>query len=247
MSDFVKRTRNSDRMSWPEGVRMRLERVGADEELELGASHFFGFPDVPRGFDFPCTDDECDLAFVAQLRLRDVPARTRTAAHLPADGLLLFFADVDYCLGDADADPPPTALQPRDRVRVVLVPADQLAPGTLLRGTIVDADGNPCCLPAHRVVFVERHNGGSNDEDEDEGAEAGAEEKHQLFGEPEDMPYEDYDADAAGFRLLLQVDSCEGPDFCAMFGDEGLYTFIIDPAALARGDFSGVRGWLASS
>ena len=226
-------------MNWPEGVRIRLERVGADEELELGASHFFGFPDVPRGFDFPCTDDECDLAFVAQLRLRDVPARTRAAAHLPDDGLLLFFADVDYCLGDSDADPPPTTLQPRDRVRVVLVPADQLAPGTLLRGTIVDADGNPCCLPAHRAVFVEGNNG---DDDNDAGAE-----KHQLFGAPEDMPYEDYDADAAGYRLLLQVDSCEGPDFCAMFGDEGLYTFIIDPAALARLDFSGVRGWLASS
>lgn len=228
--------------SWPEGVRLRLERVGADEELELGASHFFGFPDVPRGFDFPCTDDECDLAFVAQLRLRDVPARTRTAAHLPADGLLLFFADVDYCLGDPDADPPPTGLQPRDRVRVVLVPAAQLAPGTLLRGTIVDADGRPCGLPAHRIVFVER---GSNDEGADE-EDAGAE-KHQLFGEPEDMPYADYDADAAGYRLLLQVDSCEGRDFCAMFGDEGLYTFIIDPAALAHGDFSRVRGWLASS
>ena len=234
-------------MNWPEGVRIKLERVGADEELELGASHFFGFPDVPRGFEFPCTEDECDLAFVAQLRLRDVPARVRTAAHLPADGLLLFFADVDYCLGDADADPPPTTLQPRDRTRVFLVPAEQIAPGTLLRGTIVDSDGNPCCLPAHRAIFVER--GGensSNDEDKDEEEDAGAE-KHQLFGEPEDMPYEDYGPGVAGFRLLLQVDSCEGPDFCAMFGDEGLYTFIIDPAALERNDFSGVRGWLASS
>jgi len=218
---------------WPEGIRIKLERVKKGEKAELGGSHFFGFPDIPEGFEFPIDEDENDLAFVCQLRLRDIPKNARENAGLPDDGLLLFFADVDYCFGNEDADPPCSNLQPIDKVHVEFVRPELLDEDHIMRGTIVDEDGNPCGLPVHRVVF-------------DNSAEK-TEEKHQLFGKPEDMPYEDYDEPARGFQMLLQIDSCEGDDFHVMFGDEGLYTFIIDPDTLASGDFSHVRGWLCSS
>ena len=222
----------SDRRAWPEGVRIRLER--AEGKVELGGSHFLGFPDIPEGFEFPCDEDDNELAFVCQIRLRDVPQAAREAAGLPNDGLLLFFADVDYCFGDESAEPPCSNLQPSGSVHVEFVKPELLNEDGIMRGTIVDEDGVPCGLPVHRIVFLNKEDGASD-------------EKHQLFGEPFDMPYEDYDEPAKGFKMLLQVDSFEGDDFRVLFGDEGLFSFIVDPDALASGDFSNVRGWLSSS
>ena len=54
-----------------------------------GKSHWWGFPDLPE-------------AFVCQIRLEEI-AELDHEGKLPHKGMLWFFADLDYFLGDMDA------------------------------------------------------------------------------------------------------------------------------------------------
>ena len=67
-----------------------------------GKSHWWGFPDLPESFEWPCNNDGDLLTFICQIRLEDV-AELDVDNILPHKGMLWFFADLDYFLGDLDA------------------------------------------------------------------------------------------------------------------------------------------------
>ena len=69
---------------------------------------------------------------------------------------------------------------------------------------------------------------------------------NKLFGTPDFMPWEDWEAPCEGWRLLLQVDSDEADDFNLRFMDEGVMYFLINPDDLAQGNFDNVRGAMVS-
>lgn len=62
-------------------------------ELARGASKFGGSPHVPVGFSWPRASDGRPLAFLAQLALEGLAARS--ALGLPSQGLLSFFYDAE--------------------------------------------------------------------------------------------------------------------------------------------------------
>lgn len=67
-----------------------------------GKSHWWGFPDLPEAFEWPCNNDGELLTFICQIRIEDV-SELDTEAVLPHKGMLWFFADLEYFLGDLDA------------------------------------------------------------------------------------------------------------------------------------------------
>lgn len=79
-----------------EGVMIpvtRLKATRADAAaIAVGGTHFGGAPDVPKGFIWPKLG-EVPLAFLAQIRLQDVPAVSR--GDLPETGWLLFFYEME--------------------------------------------------------------------------------------------------------------------------------------------------------
>jgi len=67
--------------------------VGGPAAAEPGGSRLGGTPDLPPGLEWPRSQGQ-ELAFLGQLDLAAVSARM-PEAELPADGLLLFFYDVE--------------------------------------------------------------------------------------------------------------------------------------------------------
>ena len=72
-------------------------------------SHWWGFPDLPDGIDFPllpeavCDDEGEDLmTFICQIRMEEIAGYDKENL-LPHEGMLYFFADLDYFLGDLKA------------------------------------------------------------------------------------------------------------------------------------------------
>lgn len=86
-------------------VRYATARLTADQKLPVGYSKLGGLPDLPAGVTWPTwtppTGDGATrpLTFFAQLDLAKVS--THLDFQLPADGLLLFFADFDFT-GESD-------------------------------------------------------------------------------------------------------------------------------------------------
>jgi hypothetical protein len=68
----------------------------------VGASKLGGKPDVPADFVWPKFQKR-PLAFLAQLRMADLPATVRADLALPTEGLLAFFFDSATEPSDSDA------------------------------------------------------------------------------------------------------------------------------------------------
>ena len=85
---------------------IKITTVNTDEPL-LGKSKWWGAPDLPASVPFPYTtyiDEDGEeypqpLTFICQIRLRDI-ADIDTDNLLPHTGMLYFFADIDYFLGE---------------------------------------------------------------------------------------------------------------------------------------------------
>lgn len=238
----------------------------ADAEIPVGASKFGGAPDLPRGLRWPTwvrrdaqpsgllrRKPETPLPFVAQLDLAAV-AEVDAGTGLPADGLLLFFADV---LGGVGLYP-----EDRDGFRLLWV-----EPGTPLERRGMEGFPSGRFTPRRDVsipyIGAPRLDlAGIDVLDEEADAldelweAANAEATHQLLGHGSFVqhsieetavqalhgcfsgPRFDHERwrqvehEAADWRLLLQIDSDDR--LGVMWGDVGQLQFAIRRDALAR-------------
>lgn len=204
-----------------------IPHAGINNSLPVCSSFWWGDPDMivddEDSFDWPHTADGTDLIFIGQINLADLPAGT----PLPREGLLLFFADIDYFLGNFDADPcGGIGLWPEDACRVIYYPTEQF--NNLARIQFLD-NGQVCTPRARRFSLTPC-------DDTAYGP--------KLFGQPACFEWDGWPHPCQGWQLLLQVDSEEEPDHTLRFYDDGLLYFIIHPDDLRQARFDRVRAFL---
>ena len=181
-----------------------------------GQSKWWGQPDMPEELEYPevtAVDDDGEeyldpLTFVCQIRCEEI-ASLDPEGLLPHEGMLYFFAALDYWLGDFDTPTHPgLGLWQKKYFRVLYSPSCE----NLHTHRIVYDDGTPVGLPAEAITF-------SNCEKDDDGI--------RLLG----LPYlEEVREEMTGRINLLQVD--EEDRWHLVFYDCGILNFLIRPADL---------------
>ena len=193
-------------------------------------SKWWGFPDLPDNLDWPTveTTDEGEtfedpLTFICQIRCSDI-AELDPEGLLPHEGMLYFFAALDYFLGDLDAwTAPGMGEWPAECFRVLYSPTCE---GLNTHTVFYDEEETePAALPPEAIEF----------DAEGEGYTA-------LLGEA--FPEETREA-LPGLVNLLQID--ENDDWGLRFFDSGMLNFMIKPADLKARRFDKVRVWLYSA
>lgn len=216
------------------------------DEIAVGKSHWWGYPDLPLDMDIPTFIDPNDgneyaLSFLCQINLADLHDAMLDAAYdtgdqsykqydLPKSGLLLFFADIAYYGGMWDEPAISSCLSDNKVVRVVYVPEEDMASLICRQEEYADEE-----LPAQPIDFCARLPKGE------------VLPEHKLLGAPDHRQWEDWEQPCAGWQLLLQMDSCEENGYAFKFIDCGVLNLIISPEALRRRDFSDVRGIVLST
>lgn len=187
-----------------------------------GKSHWWGFPDLPEICEWPCNEDGDLLTFICQISLEDI-SEFDTDNRLPHKGIIWFFADLDYFLGDLDAPCGGTG-EWKPGTFKVLYSEDC---SDLLTHEYYWEDGEPAVLPAEEMTF-----------------EAASETDFgfKLLGLP--ALTEGYENENEGFMSLLQMD--EEERWGLRFFDCGTMNFMI-PAERTNDDFSNVSLCLHSS
>ncbi len=212
---------------------INLTTAPSDDVL-YAQSKWWGFPDLPDDLDWPTVEAEDDgevfddpLTFVCQIRCEEL-AELDPEGLLPHEGMLYFFAALDYFLGDLDAFTAPGMGEwPAEYFRVLYSPSCE----GLNTHTLMYDEDTPAALAPEAINFW-RHLEGS----EDIPCYTG------LLGEPfmeeirEAMP---------GLVSLLQID--ENDDWGLRFFDSGMLNFLISPEDLAARRFDRVRAWLYSA
>lgn len=225
----IKTKGRSKEMAAPSPIYIRIAGGGSAAPLPVGASHWWGVPDLPPCQDLPAVTAADGtrrlLTFVCQLNLADLPA---SCAALPHRGLLLFFADIDYYACRADDTELRMHLSSPEAVRVIYLTEAQM------EGVCPRTDGSDELAPAQPIAFCRKR-------------PPIGEPEHQLLGESIHREWDDWDEPCRGWQLLLQADSDEGEGFCLNFVDCGVLCLLVDPEALRRLDFGGVRGIVLSS
>lgn len=186
-------------------------------------SHWWGFPDLPSGIGFPllaggvCDDEGEDLmTFICQIRLAEI-AESDTENLLPHEGMLYFFADLDYFLGDLEAPCEGLGFWREGTYKVIYSSDIEL----LHTHIVVDENGNDACLPAEAIGYGEA---------DDEGY------GHKLSGAPF---FDEVRDEAPGYVSLLQID--EDDRWNLRFYDCGMMNFLISREDLAARRFDKVK------
>ena len=187
-----------------------------------GKSHWWGFPDLPEAFEWPCNEDGDLLTFICQISLEDI-SELDSEKRLPHKGMIWFFAELDYFLGDLDAPCGGTGEWEPGTFKV-LYSEDH---SDLLTHEYYWEDGEPAVLPAEEMTF-----------------EAASETDFgfKLLGMP--AMTEGYEHENEGLMSLLQMD--EEERWGLRFFDCGTTNFMI-PAERTNDDFSNVSFCLHSS
>jgi len=196
----------------------------------FGQSKWWGQPDMPEELEYPeitLVDDDGEeyqdpLTFVCQLRCEEL-APLDPEGLLPHEGMLWFFAALDYFLGDMDSPAYP-GMGPWQQkyFRVLYSPKCD----DLHTHSIVYDDGTPVGLPAEAITF-------SPCGKTDDGI--------RLLGDPyieevrEEMP---------GRISLLQID--EDDRWNLVFHDCGTLNFLITPDDLRHRRWEKVECYLFS-
>jgi uncharacterized protein YwqG len=188
----------------------------------VGASHWWGFPDLPESLDWPCNDEGELLTFICQIRLEEI-AKLDTEGILPHKGMLWFFAELDYFLGDLEAPCGGTGEWDGNSFKVLYCQECD----KLITHEYCWEDGEPATLPAEEITF-----------------EATTEQDFgfKLLGMP--AMTEGYENENEGVISLLQLD--EEERWNLRFFDCGTINFML-PIERERSDFSGVTLHLHSS
>lgn len=214
------------------------------DNLRVGQSHWWGYPDMPINMEVPTLTDadgnEYALDFLCQINLSDLheflndTAAATGDSHiaqcpLPKSGLLLFFADIAYYLGNWDEPSISMHYSDNRQVRVIYVPQEQMA--EVVSCEEFYADDNICAQPIEFALEKPGHDAP----------------EHCLLGFPEHREWEDWDEGHEQWQLLLQMDSCEDDSYVCNFVDWGVLNLIISPEDLRRHDFSNVVGIILST
>lgn len=191
-----------------------------------GRSKWWGFPDLPEDIRYPEVPVEVDgeryldpLTFICQIRCEDLAAFDLEGL-LPHEGMLYFFAALDYFLGNLDADVAPGMGEWSPQHFRVLYSSSCEG---LHTHSIVYEDGSPACLPAEEILFGEGDG------------------YTRLLGEPY---LEEVREENPGMLSLLQIDE---NDSCGLrFFDSGMLVFLISPESLAERRWQDARCYLHS-
>lgn len=208
-------------------IKLKFSKV--DHDL-TGCSKWWGAPDLPAGSPYPvvpCSEegDEWDepLTFICQIRCEDIAALDPDGL-LPHEGMLYFFAAIDYFLG-MDC-PLPTRLGEwsPELVRVMYSPScEGLEPYEMYW----DESGESVFMPAEKLDFE---------------ACGACEEGYKLLGRPAMIEInEEYDDD---YVSLLQID--ENDDWGLRFYDCGMLFLLIRKSQLLGKDWHRTVGCLYS-
>jgi len=197
----------------------------------FGRSKWWGFPDMPGELDYPEAPVNLDgevyedpLTFICQIRCREI-APLDPRGLLPHEGMLYFFAALDYFLGDIDADLAPGMGEwDPQYFKVLYSPSCE----NLHTHSIVYDDGTPACLPAEAVEFSKYV------------SSAGLSET-RLLGKPY---FEEVREEMPGLVSLLQID--ENDEWGLRFFDSGMLNFLMTPEDLAERRWDRVRCYLHS-
>ena len=187
-----------------------------------GKSHWWGFPDLPEACEWPCNEDGDLLTFICQISLEDI-SELDSENRLPHKGMIWFFAELDYFLGDLDAPCGGTGEWEPGTFKVLY--SEDCS--DLLTHEYYWEDGEPAVLPAEEMTF-----------------EAASETDFgfKLLGMP--AMTEGYENENEGLMSLLQMD--EEERWGLRFFDCGSVNFML-PAERQINDFSNVSFCLHSS
>lgn len=200
-----------------------------------GYSKLWGGPYLSADADYPTwrgqDEEEYPYVHICQIDCREI-AEFDPEHLLPHSGLLNFYAQIEYFLGDLDADMPGSGLWDSELCRVTW--SNYSEEDELEEVEVTDEDDNPIfptSLPLRLSV----------------NEEFAPLERHKLLGEADFMPWECWDSPCEDWVLLLQIDSMEREDFTLQFMDEGTLCFIISKEDLSLRNFDNVRCVLISS
>ena len=202
-------------------MAIKINILPTAEDL-AGKSHWWGFPDLPEAFEWPCDEDGDLLTFICQISLKDI-SELDSENRLPHKGMIWFFAELDYFLGDLDAPCGGTGEWEPGTFKVLY--SEDCS--DLLTHEYYWEDGEPAVLPAEEMTF-----------------EAASETDFgfKLLGMP--AMTEGYENENEGLMSLLQMD--EEERWGLRFFDCGTMNFMI-PAERTNDDFSNVSFCLHSS
>lgn len=200
-------------------IKINIQQTETDL---TGKSHWWGFPDLPESFEWPCNQDDELLTFICQIRLEDI-AHLDPEGCLPHKGMLWFFAELDYFLGDTDAPCSGSGGWEQGTFKVLY--SEDCS--ELCTHEYYWEDGEPAVLPAEEVLFEMTC-------ETDFG--------FKLLGMP--AMTEGYEDENEGLMSLLQLD--EEERWNLRFFDCGTINFMV-PTERNQDDFSDVSLYLHSS
>ena len=209
-------------------MSIKLNFRTTDSDL-TGKSKWWGFPDMPDTLEYPeiTVNDEGDqyedpLTFVGQIRCEDI-APFDTENLLPHEGMLYFFAAMDYFLGDLDTLAYPGMGEwEMPYYKVLYGPTCE----NLHTHKILYDDGTPVCRPAEAINF--------------EKAEP-CDDNTKLLGF---SYYDEIREQYPEHISLLQID--ENDDWDLRFYDCGMLCFLITPDDLKNRRWNQVKCYLHS-
>lgn len=195
-------------------------------------SHWWGFPDLPKEIQWPSRECENDpdedteelLTFVCQIRLDEIAGLDKNGL-LPHKGMLWFFADMDYFLGDMNA--PCAGMGEWEENAFKVIYSEEC--DELFTHECYWEDGSSAVMEAEKITF--------------EGTENEEEFGMKLLGMP--AMTEGYENENEGLISLLQVD--EDDRWQLRFFDCGCINFMIPTESLKERDFSKTTLYLHSS
>lgn len=208
---------------------IQLQTQPADSPL-TGQSKWWGEPDMPEELDWPVVtvkdengeEYQDPLTFVCQIRCEDIAALDPEGL-LPHEGLLYFFAALDYFLGDISTPAYPGMGEWKPKFfRVIYSPSSK----NLNTHHLNYPDGTPATLPAEAISFLPCSEAGDG---------------IRLLGEPY---IEEVREAVPGMISLLQID--ENGRWPLTFHDCGTLNFLILPEHLRSHQWEKVCCYLFS-